>query len=117
MYIILILLGYLLPITLFIVGFVFSKYPPKKINSFSGYRTTRSMKSIETWNEANRYSANLLFKFSLLLLVITTLGMILTLKSFKLIAIVDLGSVILSIIFIFIVIIKTEDHLKKVFEV
>jgi len=116
MYIILILLGYLLPTILFIIGFAFSKYPPKKINSFSGYRTTRSMKNIDTWNEANKYSANLLFEYSIFLLVIITLGVILTLKSFKLIAIVDLGSVVLSFTFIIVVIVKTENHLKKVFE-
>ena len=35
-------------------------WPPKKINSFYGYRTPKSMKSQLAWDEANTYSADLL---------------------------------------------------------
>lgn len=50
-----VLLGFILPIILIIIGLTFSKHAPKKINSFSGYRTERSMKNIETWTEANKF--------------------------------------------------------------
>lgn len=115
MYILLVLLGYILPMTLFIIGLIFSKYPPKKINSFSGYRTTRSMKNIDTWNEANKYSSKLLLKLSLLLLAVTTFGIILAGNSFDLMAVVILSSVVLGVILVIVTIIKTESHLKKEF--
>lgn len=43
---------------LFIVlGWYFAKFPPKKINHYYGYRTTRSMKSQEAWDFAQVYGA------------------------------------------------------------
>jgi uncharacterized membrane protein len=33
-------------------------FPPKRINSIYGYRTTRSMRSQEAWDFAQRMSAN-----------------------------------------------------------
>lgn len=40
-----------------VAGFIFLKYPPKKINSLYGYRTPRSMKSQERWDFAQDYAA------------------------------------------------------------
>lgn len=40
-----------------IVGLIFKRFPPKEINSAYGYRTSFSMKTQETWDEAQRYSA------------------------------------------------------------
>ena len=34
----------------YLVALVLSKFPPKKINYFYGYRTKASMKSQESWN-------------------------------------------------------------------
>lgn len=42
------------------VGLLMKLIPPKKINSFYGYRTPRSMKNQAAWNEANSYSATLM---------------------------------------------------------
>lgn len=47
------------PILLF-VSLLMKIWPPKKINSFYGYRTPRSMKNQFAWDEANGYSADLL---------------------------------------------------------
>ncbi|MFF2912422.1 SdpI family protein [Paenibacillus sp. NPDC057934] len=41
------------------------KKPPKKINSLYGYRTKRSMKNQLLWDEANRYSAELMIRYGL----------------------------------------------------
>jgi Predicted integral membrane protein len=101
--------------TLFILGLAFNRYPPKNINSFSGYRTTRAMKNIDTWKEANRYSSKLLFRFSLVLLAVTTVSVILAGKSYDYMAIAILISVILSVVFLFVSIVKTEKHLKDMF--
>lgn len=39
------------------VGLLMKLIPPKKINSFYGYRTPRSMKNQAAWDEANAYCA------------------------------------------------------------
>jgi uncharacterized membrane protein len=46
------------------VAVLFRIFPPKRINPLYGYRTERSMSSQEIWDEANRYSANLLLVLS-----------------------------------------------------
>ena len=53
-----------------VVGVVFWMYPPKKINEFYGYRTTRSRKSQEAWDFAQRYSAKLMTIFGLAALIV-----------------------------------------------
>jgi uncharacterized membrane protein len=44
----------------------FKLFPPKKINNFYGYRTKSSMKDQESWDTANRYSANALLVVALI---------------------------------------------------
>lgn len=53
--------GLLLPTLLVGLGAVFRTHPPKNINMAYGYRTSRSMKSQESWDFANRYWGNLVF--------------------------------------------------------
>jgi len=60
-----------------IAGFVMSKFPPKKINSLYGYRTGSSMKSQETWDFAQRKSANDLKLFGFGMMIISFGGMFL----------------------------------------
>jgi uncharacterized membrane protein len=43
---------------------LFKKNPPKKINHIYGYRTSRSMRSQESWELANRHSVDLMVKWS-----------------------------------------------------
>ncbi len=38
---------------------IFRAVPPKKINHFYGYRTSRSMANETVWQDANNYSMNL----------------------------------------------------------
>lgn len=61
------------PLTL-LVGFIFVIaalvvyiFPPKKINDFYGYRTASSMKSQETWDFSQRFSAVKMGQVGLLL--------------------------------------------------
>lgn len=44
----------------FIVGLIFKLLPPKKINHIYGWRSRLAMKNKETWDEAQKYGANLL---------------------------------------------------------
>jgi uncharacterized membrane protein len=52
---------------LLIIGVVFKQFPPKKINSFYGYRTNASKKNNKTWKFANNYSAMWMVRFALML--------------------------------------------------
>lgn len=54
-----------------VIAIVFKVLPPKKINYLYGYRTSNSMKNIENWNLANKYSANLMLISMLLLLLVS----------------------------------------------
>jgi uncharacterized membrane protein len=47
--------GLLLFGILIVTGIIVWVFPPKKINHWYGYRTPKSMKSIENWNLANSY--------------------------------------------------------------
>lgn len=49
-----------LALTFLALGILFKLFPPKKINLMYGYRTTRSMKNIESWKVANSYAAQLM---------------------------------------------------------
>ena len=61
---------YICPLIFLVVGVVFWMYPPKKINEFYGYRTTRSRKSQEAWDFAQRYSAKLMTILGLAALIV-----------------------------------------------
>ncbi len=53
-----------------LIAFYWKYFPPKKINSLYGYRTSTSMKSQENWKLANSYSAHFfLISMSMLLAV------------------------------------------------
>ena len=65
---------YINTLILTVVGVVFWMCPPKKINEFYGYRTTRSRKSQEAWDFAQRYSAKLITMFGLAALVVTAIA-------------------------------------------
>lgn len=53
MFLFLFLCTVLIPVMMSGIGLLMKKHPPKKINSFYGYRTSRSMKSQETWDFAH----------------------------------------------------------------
>jgi uncharacterized membrane protein len=56
---------------IFIVIGLLQKYlPPKSINRWYGYRTPNARTNQQTWDEANRYSANFMIKAGLFALVI-----------------------------------------------
>ena len=59
-----------------IAGFILYKYPPKKINSLYGYRTTSSMENQEKWNFAQNYSSKEMMKLGFLLLISSLLSLI-----------------------------------------
>ena len=59
-----------------IAGYVMLKFPPKKINSLYGYRTTSSMKSKDRWDFSQKYSAIEMMKAGGILAVCSGIGLL-----------------------------------------
>ncbi len=55
-----------LPITIALMGFLLKKFPPKTMRTFYGFRSRRSVLSIEAWRYANTRAANMLLRGSLI---------------------------------------------------
>jgi len=65
---------YISTLILTVIGLVFWMYPPKKINEFYGYRTTRSRKSQEAWDFAQKYSAKMMTVLGLVALIVAAVA-------------------------------------------
>jgi hypothetical protein len=65
---------YINALILTVGGAVFWTYPPKKINGFYGYRTTRSRKSQASWDFAQRYSAKMMTMLGLVALAVASIA-------------------------------------------
>lgn len=59
----------LIPALMITAGWFMWKRPPKKINSAIGYRTSRSMKNINTWQFAHHYCGQLWWKIGWIMLL------------------------------------------------
>lgn len=62
---------FILPITFIALGLAFWKHPPKKINSYAGWRSKRAMKNQETWIYANRMCGKCFLILGIMELLIT----------------------------------------------
>jgi uncharacterized membrane protein len=100
---------------LFIVGFVFAvaalitlKFPPKKINSLYGYRTSRSMKNQENWDLAQRFSSQLMLKQGLIMLLLALILAVLPIP----IEVATLISLLLLVTSVIILFVLTEKRLN-----
>ncbi|MFT6748685.1 MAG: putative membrane protein [Flavobacterium sp.] len=61
-------------IVFLIVGVIMYLFPPKKPNIFYGYRTTRSMNSLQAWQFSQKYAAAKMIQVSIALLIISLAG-------------------------------------------
>lgn len=66
----------LIPVIMIVIGTVFVNHPPKSINGVYGYRTTMSMKNMNTWNFAHLYCGKLWRKIGWIMLPISIVVMI-----------------------------------------
>lgn len=93
------------------------RHCPEEINSVFGYRTKRSMKSIDAWIFANDYCGRLWQKIGLILIVPTVAAQLLLLNKGKdSISIVSLVIISVQAVILLITIIPTENALKKNFD-
>lgn len=98
---------------LYLGGFLLSKYPPDKRNLWYGYRTLQSVKSEQSWCEANRYASKITRKIALVLATSGSIILLLTPDDDK---IQGIFTVILVFISASLINILTEKHLKRNFD-
>ncbi len=94
-----------------LAGLIMLRFPPRKINSWYGYRTPRSMRDTEAWQFAQRYAGRQMVLYGLLLILLGLPG---TLVSFGPAIDLILG-ILLTTLFMSIPIIRTEKELKNRF--
>ena len=106
----------IIPIVMLISGRMMLKHCPKRINNIVGYRTTRSMKNMDTWRFANEHCGRLWYKMGLFMLVFSVLVSVLLLRTNdNTYSMISLIFVMLQCIILIVSIIPTELALKKMF--
>ena len=105
------------PLIMLIFGAIYNRAAPKKINRFSGYRTARSMKNIDTWTFAHKYIARLWLAWGAILIVPSVIPMLFVIgKSEEIISIVALIVCFIGLSVMMATLIPTEIALKKNFD-
>lgn len=66
----------MIPVLMIVIGKVFIKNPPKKINGIYGYRTFRSRKNQETWDFAQQYFGKVWWKAGWGMLPLSVISML-----------------------------------------
>ena len=69
-----------LPIIMTLTGHFMITSPPKKINNIIGYRTKRSMKNIDTWSFAQRFSGKQMKNSGITMLISSIILLLLVLN-------------------------------------
>lgn len=106
----------LIPILMIGSGRMMWKYPPKNINRNIGYRTTLSMKNMDTWKFAHDYSGRLWWKIGWILLVPSVLVHVLLYRSSEnVIGIVSSILCTIQCVILIVSIFPTERALKRNF--
>lgn len=106
----------IIPIIMIIAGRLMWKHCPKNINYIFGYRTTRSMKNIDTWKFAHEFCGRLWWRIGLIMLVPSALLYIPFYRSDE--SVIGTVAVILMTIQCIVLIASifpTESALKKTF--
>lgn len=93
-----------------IIFFITYRFPPKKINSLYGYRTSRSMKNQNNWEFAQSFSSIQFLKSSVVLLLVSLIGLYLDLNK-TLDTVLAFAFLALSLAY---PIYKTETALKQI---
>ena len=107
----------LVPLTMVVCGKRFVNIPPKSINMFFGYRTTRSMRNRETWAFAHRCCGQYWWNAGRIVLLCTALVMCLFVgRDIETVSNVGLILVFVQIIPLILAFPVTESALKREFD-
>lgn len=86
-------------IIFFILGFITQKFPPKKINTFYGYRTNASMKNQKQWDFAQQYASTKMMQLAIAMMLCSFFKIILKEQNEKLISLIVLLSGVFYLLF------------------
>ncbi len=101
-----------------IIGHIFLKRPPKKINPHYGYRSSRSMKSQASWDKAQGFSANITRNAGLLIMALSIPAWLTSGMELKYVPVewVVAIPILITVIPTAVILIQTENYLKKNFD-
>lgn len=106
------ILSLLIPAAMILIGIVFIYRPPKKINSFYGYRTARSMASQQAWDASHSISGSIYIKTGLAaFIVIAVLNLLMPFNS-AVVTLIDSG---LALACVILPVFYVEKKLKQMF--
>lgn len=106
----------LIPALMLLAGRSMWKHCPKRINSFYGYRTKRSMKNPDTWEFAHSYCGRLWWRVGIIMLPLSGLAFLPIYHSnIKTITIFGLVVMMVQCVILLVSIFPTERALKKTF--
>lgn len=103
----------LLPVMMTVLGYVFLKRPPKNINMFYGYRTSRSMRNMDSWNYAHERCGRLWIKLGPSLFIFILLSKLLIPLDEEILSLIHMTILIFSL---FATIFVVEKDLKRKFD-
>lgn len=107
----------IMPLMMVGFGLLLMKNPPKKINSYYGYRTRRSVRSQETWDFAHYFFGKLWLVCGLVSLPISLVPLCLVLgKSEQVISVAGLIVLGIQTLLLLVTILLTERALMKNFD-
>ena len=107
----------LIPLVMIVGGMLMWKHTPKKINGIYGYRTSRSMKNLDTWTFAHRYIGRLWWVIGWIILAHTVLANLPFVgKSDDAISVVSTVVLIVQMLILVATVIPTERALKRAFD-
>ncbi len=96
---------------LLLIALLYFCFPPKRINWFYGYRTSRSMRSQQAWDDSNRYSSRLLLRIALLVCLFQSAALLFVGAMHAI-----LPAVIILTLAVLAVIPLTERRLRRLFD-
>ena len=106
----------LVPVIVIITGRMMWKHYPKNINGLIGYRTTLSMRNIDTWKFANEYCGRLWYRIGILMLIFSIIICLLFFKaSYNTAFMASLILIAIQCIILVATIFPTENALKREF--
>ncbi len=112
-----VIVSLVVPLSMVLIGYYFSKKPPKTINRYWGYRTNRSMQNENTWVFAHQFIGKLWFKIGIVIMFLTIVFMG---SAFNLdvdgIAYLSLGVTLIQVVCMVFPIALTEKALKARFK-
>ncbi|WP_139904502.1 SdpI family protein [Clostridium thermarum] len=99
-----------IPVTMLVIGLVFIKFPPRKINNLYGYRTKRSMSNEGTWKLAHLKCGQIWIKVGIVLLIAVLLSKLYVPVKKEILSLIHIG---IGIMCLFIPLPFVESALKK----